>query len=397
MSAQCYPTPRSRWSHVASQPVSDIIPLILKVAATPEVISFAGGLPSPEGFPIAQLAHACQSVLDRDGKRALQYSAIKGEKELREEIARRETQKGIPTDAEEVQIVSGSQQALDLIARLFLNPGDKVLVESPTYMGALQAFDLCQPKYAELDCDQEGLNPAAFGQECRNAKFAYVIPTCANPTGLTISSERRELLAQKAREFDFWIVEDDPYGEIWYTHEPPPSMRAFAAERTIRLGTLSKILTPGFRLGYIIAPKEVLNKVLQLKGAMDLHTCTFTQLVAAQVFSENILDEHLPAIRARYKKHADAMLAALEEFMPDGIQWTRPIGGMFIWVTVPAHVNMTELLPLALEQKVAYVPSEPFYANAPQFNHFRLSFVTVGPETIREGVKRLGELLKAHI
>lgn len=397
MSTQCYPQTTPKWSTIATQPASDIIPLILKIAATPDVISFAGGLPSPEGFPIKELAQACQTVLERDGKRALQYSTIRGEKELREEIARRETQKGIPTTADEVQIVSGSQQALDMIARLFINPGDKVLVESPTYMGALQAFDLCQPTYVELDCDENGLNPAAFGEECRGAKFAYLIPTCANPTGLTISTERRELLAQKAREYDMWLVEDDPYGEIWYTEEPPMSLRAFAPERTIRLGTLSKILTPGFRLGYVIAPKEVIEKIVQIKGAMDLHTCTFTQLVSAQVFSENILDTHLPAIRQRYKMHAEAMLAALEEFMPEGVTWTRPIGGMFIWVTVPKQINTTTLLPKALEQKVAYVPSEPFYANAPQYNHFRLSFVTVGPETIREGVKRLGELIKASI
>ncbi len=397
MSSSSFTAPAPRFSTVATQPGSDILNVILKIAATPNVISFAGGLPAPEGFPVAQLAAACQTVLDRDGKRALQYSAIKGEKELREEIARRETEKGIPTTADEVQIVSGSQQALDIIARIFLNPGDKVLVESPTYLGALQAFDLCRPSYTELACDEQGLNPVAFGDECKDAKFAYVIPTCANPTGLTMSHERREVLAQKARQYDMWLIEDDPYGEIWYVEEPPMSLRAYAPERTIRLGTLSKILTPGFRLGYVIAPKEVLDMIVKFKGAMDLNTCTFTQLVSAQVFSEDILKTHLPAIRERYKKHADAMLEALEEFMPEGVTWTHPIGGMFIWVTFPECVNTTELLPKALEQQVGFVPGEAFYANNPKRNHMRLSFVTVGPEKIREGIKRISEIVKLSL
>ena len=397
MSCKCEKGPTPRWSSLANKPTSSVIRDLLKLAARPEVISFAGGLPSPAGFPLEAIAKACQTVIDRDGRHALQYSMVEGEVELRREIARRETQKGIPTTAEQVQVVSGSQQELDLLARVFLDNGDKVLVESPTYMGALQAFDLCNPTYVELPCDEQGLNPAAFGEECRGAKFAYVMPTASNPTGLTISEERRKLLAEKAREYDMWLVEDDPYGELWYDKEPPASLRKWAPERTIRLGTLSKVLAPGFRLGYIIAPAEVLNKIATIKQAVDLHTATFTQLISAQVFSEDLLVTHLPSVRARYKKHAMAMLEALDEYMPEGVTWTHPNAGMFIWVTLPEHIDATALMNEVLAKNVAYVPGESFYATNPQKNHFRLSFVTVDPDVIREGVKRLAVVIRLLI
>ena len=397
MSTDCQTAPEPRWSTLASKPSSSVIRDLLKLAARPEVISFAGGLPSPAGFPIDDIAKACQTVLAQHGKHALQYSMVEGEVELRREIARRETQKGIPTTYEQAQIVSGSQQALDLLARVFLDKGDKVLVESPTYMGALQAFDLCEPVYVELPCDEQGLNPAEFGEECRGAKFAYVMPTASNPTGLTISEERRKLLAQKAREYDMWLVEDDPYGELWYDQEPPASLRKWAPERVIRLGTLSKILAPGFRLGYVIAPADVLNKFASIKQAIDLHTATFTQLISAQVFSEDLLVRHLPSVRERYKTHARAMLAALDEFMPEGVTWTKPNAGMFIWVTLPEYMDATALMSDVLAQNVAYVPGESFYATNPQKNHFRLSFVTVDPDVIKEGVRRLAQVIRLHI
>ena len=395
MSTVQEPTPR--WSTLASKPTSSVIRDLLKLPAG--VISFAGGLPSPEGFPLDEIAKACQTVITKEGKHALQYSMVEGEIALRREIARRETQKGIPTELEEVQIVSGSQQALDLIARIFIDKGDKVLVESPTYMGALQAFDLCEPEYVSLPCDNEGLNPAAFTEEvCRGAKFAYVMPTASNPTGLTISEERRKLLCEKAREYDMLLVEDDPYGELWYDQEPPASLRQWAPERVIRVGTLSKILAPGFRLGYVIAPADVLDKIAQMKQAMDLHTATFTQLISAQVFSEDLLVHHLPSVRERYKTHAKAMLDALEEFMPEGVMWTHPTAGMFIWVTLPEKIDATEMARDALAHKVAYVPGEAFYAgSAVEKNHFRLSFVTVDPERIREGVKNLAEVIRLRI
>lgn len=398
MTEQEYESPTPRWSQLASKPASTIIRDLLALAARPEVISFAGGLPSPEGFPLEEIAAACQTVIKNKGRHALQYSMVEGEVALRKEIARRETEKGIPTTYEQVQVVSGSQQALDLIARIFIDKGDKVLVESPTYMGALQAFDLCEPTYDEMPCDTEGLNPAAFTEElCRGAKFAYVMPTAGNPSGITISEERRKLLCQKAREYDMLLVEDDPYGELWYDQEPPSSLRMWAPERTIRLGTLSKILAPGFRLGYIIGPTDVLNKVACIKQAIDLHTSTFTQLISAQVFSEDLLHTHLPSVRERYKRHAMAMLEALEEYMPEGVTWTKPTAGMFIWVTLPEHMNATDMMKAALDKCVAYVPGVAFYAKKPEHNHLRLSFVTVEPDVIREGVKRLAEVIRISI
>ena len=224
------------------------------------------------------------------------------------------------------------------------------------------------------------------------------MPTASNPTGLTISEERRKLLCEKAREYDMLLIEDDPYGELWYDQQPPASLRQWAPERVIRLGTLSKILAPGFRLGYVIAPANVLDKVAQLKQAMDLHTSTFTQLISAQVFSEDLLVRHLPSVRERYKTHANAMLEALKEYMPEGVTWTHPTAGMFIWVTLPEGVNATEMVKDALAKKVAYVPGEVFYAGANvEKNHFRLSFVTVDPDRIREGVKNLAEVIRLRI
>ena len=224
------------------------------------------------------------------------------------------------------------------------------------------------------------------------------MPTASNPTGLTISEERRKLLCEKAREYDMLLVEDDPYGELWYDKEPPASLRKWAPERVIRLGTLSKILAPGFRLGYIIAPADVLDKMAQIKQAMDLHTSTFTQLISAQVFSEDLLVRHLPSVRERYKTHANAMLDALAKYMPEGVTWTKPTAGMFIWVTLPEYVDATEMVKDVLAKKVAYVPGEVFYAaDKVEKNHFRLSFVTVDPELIRQGVERLAEVIRLRI
>lgn len=398
MSTDTRPTPT--YSAACAPKGDSVILEILALAARPDVISFAGGLPSPEGFPVKQIEAACQWVLENQGARALQYSACQGVPELREVIARRETEKGAATTADEVLVVSGSQQALDLIGRLFVDPGSKVLVESPTYLGALQAFALNSPKFIELPCDEQGLNPDLITPEmAAGARFAYVMPTFQNPTGLTISAERREKLAQKARELDFWIVEDNPYGELWYESKPAPSMRAFAPERTITLGTMSKVLAPGFRLGYVLAPKHVLDACMELKQAMDLHTSTFTQLVCARVLSEGLFVEHLPAVRALYARQAKAMLDALEREMPQHpeLSWTHPEGGMFLWMKLPASLDAAEVMKkvLATDVPVGFVPGVAFYANDPKpANYLRLSFVTVPVEKINAGVKSLADTLR---
>ncbi len=386
-------------SRTARSVKTSIIGELLTLAARPEVISFAGGLPTPEGFPVKALEEAAAKVFEEKSSRALQYSVATGERELKAFIARHETRRGVPTTPDEVMIVSGSQQAIYFAAQAFVDEGSTVLVEAPTYMGALQSFDLAHPRYQALPCDDEGLNPAAMGDECRGARFAYVMPTFGNPSGLTMSLERRKALAEKARELDLWLIEDDPYGELWYREEPPVSLRALAPERTLRLGTFSKVLAPGLRLGYVCAPKDVIAVLSQFKQACDVHTSTLTQLIAAEVLNDGLLDRHLPAVRQIYKRQAEAMLAALEEFMPKdaGISWTKPAGGMFIWVTLPEHFDTDELMKEAVAANVAFVPGSVFYGNEPQKNRLRLSFVTVPVEKIREGIQALAGVVANHL
>lgn len=389
--------PLPQFSRAVSGPQDTLIRELLELAAREEVISFAGGLPSAEGFPVEDIRQACEYVLDSAAHKALQYSSTEGEPQLRQAIAKLETSRGVETSPEEVQIVSGSQQALDLIARLFLDPNSRILVENPTYMGALMAFKNCAPRFELLPNDELGLNPAALNESHRGARFAYVMPTFANPTGLTMSEERRSLLAQKAKELDLWLIEDDPYGELWYDKCPPKSLRAWAPERTLRLGTLSKVLSPGLRLGYICGPKEVLDKISLLKQTVDLHTSTFTQRIAAHVIESGKLEAHLPKVRELYRRQGTAMLAALKEFMPQGVTWTKVEGGMFIWVTLPEKIDTAELMRQAVANNVAFVPGAPFYALGGNRNHLRLSFVTVPVPRIREGIERLGKLIASKL
>lgn len=390
-------TPSLPLARLMQGPKDTILGDLLQLAGRPEVISFAGGLPTPEGFPIEAIERSCTETIRQWGARSLQYSFTEGEPELREAIADWETRRGVATAADEVMIVSGSQQALDLVARLTLDEGSKVLVENPTYMGAISAFKTCAPSFALLPADDRGLNPEAIDASAAGARFAYVMPTYANPTGLTIDEGRRQLLAQKAREFDFWLVEDDPYSELWYDHPAPKSLRAWAPERTLRLGTLSKVLAPGLRLGYICGPKAAISRLALLKQSMDLHTATFSQKVAARIIASGELEAHLPDVRALYKKQARAMLQALDEFMPEEVSWTRVEGGMFIWMTLPAGFNTTALMREALERNIAFVPGAPFYANGGGERFLRLSFVTVPVDKIRVGIEKLGELLRSKL
>ena len=275
---------------------------------------------------------------------ALQYSSTVGEKPLIDQIGKYINSKGVPAQADEIQIVSGSQQALDLLGMAYIDKGSLVAVESPSYLGAIQAFDLYEPKYIEIPTDEHGLNPDLIGPEFKNIRFAYVITTFQNPTGLTLSVERRKKLAEKAREYDFWIIDDNPYGELYYDQEPPPSMRLYAPERTISLGTFSKVLAPGFRLGYVVGPKEAIAPLTQLKQAVDLNTSTFTQLITAQIMEDGLMTTHLPAVREIYKTQCEYMLKAMDQYFPkEGVTWTKPDGGMFIWVTLPEASIPTNL------------------------------------------------------
>ena len=392
-------SPSPKLSALATDNGSEAVMEILSLTARPNIISFAGGLPSPKGFPIDAVRDAANWVLENQGTRALQYSQAEGVIELREALAQMETEHGIPTSADEIQIVTGSQQALDLIARTFVVPGCRFLVESPTYLGALSAFNMAKPQYAEIPVDEFGMNPDELGDECQDVNVSYVMPTFANPTGLTIDETRREKLAEKARKYDFWLIEDDPYGELWYEKQPPVSLRHFAPERTLRLGTLSKVLSPGLRLGYIVAKPEIRKIFSGLKSSMDLHTSTLTQLIAARVITEGTLKTHIPEVRKIYKAQCQSMLDALKEFMPDHpeISWTHPTGGMFIWLNLPKTIDSAVLFREAVDANVAFVPSMAFYAGKPETNHARLSFVTVPPEKIREGVKTLASVISRHL
>lgn len=387
------------YSTIGQPQASSVIGQILALANRPEVISFAGGLPSPEGFPVKAIKDASNWTLDNEALTALQYSGAAGVNSLRTAIAAYETRSGVPTSPDEVIIVSGSQQALDLVARAFVDPQAKILVERPTYLGALLAFKLTQPTFVDMESDDEGLNPDTIGEEARGARFAYVMPTFQNPSGRTISEERRQKLADKAREYDFWLIEDNPYGELYYGEKPPRSLRSFAPERTLRLGTMSKVLAPGLRLGYICGPKHVLQTLLQMKTNMDLHTSTYTQLLTARVINQGKLDEHLPNVRQLYRTKAQVMLESLERFMPqrDDVSWTHPTGGMFIWLNLPQGVDSSDLLRrvLASDVPVGFVPGEAFYSANPEVNHCRLSFVTVPSQKIRDGVASLAKALNA--
>lgn len=375
---------------------SSAIREILKVTANPEVISFAGGLPSPESFPVEQIKAAYDRVLAQNPKGALQYSTTDGYAPLREWVAHRMSTNGVTISPDQVVIVSGSQQALDLIGKVFINEGDKVLVETPSYLGALQAFSLFFPEFVSVPSDEHGLDPDLLTPELTaGAKFIYALPNFQNPTGRMMSEERRAKLVEKAREHDLLVVEDDPYGALWYNEAPPASLLSRMPERVIHMGSFSKVLSPGLRLGYIVAPEPIARKFEQVKQATDLHTSTITQQVAYEVVKDGFLDEHLPKIRALYKGQAEVMLDVLEKNMPDSVTWNRPAGGMFLWVTLPEGADAQQVLAKAVEQKVAYVPGAPFFANEVQGNTLRLAFVTVPEPKIREGIARLAEIFKS--
>lgn len=392
------PTAALRPAHRAAHARSSVVREILKVTMQPDVISLAGGLPAPESFPVEALRAAFDAELQRDGRAALQYSTTEGHTPLREWVAAQETARGTPTAADEVLIVAGSQQALDLIGKAFVERGAPLLVESPTYLGALQAFNLFEPVYRAVPTDDDGLQPAAIDAAlAHDARALYLMPNFQNPSGRTLSAARRAELAAAARRHDLWLIEDDPYGELWYRQAPPPSLRAFAPERTIRVCSFSKVLAPGLRLGFVIAPREAIDLLVRLKQATDLHTATLTQRAAHHVLADGLLDRHLPGVRARYAAQAEVMQQALAASMPAGVQWTRPDGGMFVWLTLPPQVDAMALLPRAIERRVAFVPGAPFYALDAQPNTLRLSFVTVPPEKIRAAVAVLGELVAAAL
>ena len=368
-----------------------VIREILKLTEKPGIVSFAGGLPSPKTFPVAAFRDACDKVLREDGDAALQYAASEGFVGLRERVAAM-----LPWDVDPalVLITTGSQQGLDLIAKILIDEGSRVLVETPTYLGALQAFTPMEPDIVAVNSDAEGVDLADLASKAKDARFFYVLPNFQNPTGRTMSEARRAALSAEAARLGLPIVEDNPYGDLWFDEAPPASLSSRNPEGCIYLGSFSKVLAPGLRLGFMVAPSSIYPKLLQAKQAADLHSPGFNQRMVAEVMKDGFLDRHVPTIRALYKSQRDAMLSAMQRDMPEGVEWNTPAGGMFLWVRLPEGMNAIELLPKAVERNVAFVPGWAFYADEPDPRTLRLSFVTPSVEQITLGIAALADAIR---
>ncbi len=392
--------PQRDWqlSERARKLTSSAIREILKVTERPEVISFAGGLPAPATFPAERIRDATDRVLREAPAAALQYSATEGFLPLREWVAARLSTPGATIRPSQVLITTGSQQALDLLGKVLIDPASPILVETPTYLGALQAFSLYEPRCVQVPTDDQGLIPQSLTPALTSgARLLYAQPNFQNPTGRRLPLERRVALAEFARTSKFPVIEDDPYGALDYAGSPLPTLLSMAPDHIVYCGTFSKVLAPGLRLGYIVAPEELHFKLVQAKQATDLHTPTLTQRIVHEVVKDGYLDEQIPTVRALYRDQCEAMLAALARHMPDGVSWNRPEGGMFIWVTLPVGIDTMALLEHAVAANVAFVPGAPFFAGDPQHHTLRLSFVTVPPARIDEGVARLAALIRERI
>jgi 2-aminoadipate transaminase len=370
-----------------------VIREILKVTERPGIISLAGGLPSPDSFPIEAMREATARVLKDAPREALQYAASEGFAPLREWVAGHMAEKGVAIDASQVLITTGSQQGLDLVGKVLIDAGSRVAVEAPTYLGALQAFAPYEPEVVTVPCDEQGPRPESLGI-AQGARFLYALPNFQNPSGRCMNETRRVALVEAARAIGLPLVEDNPYGDLWFDAEPPAPLASHWADGTVYLGSFSKVLAPGLRLGYVIAPAALGPKLLQAKQAADLHTPGFNQRVVHEVIRNGFLREHVPTIRARYKAQRDAMRVALETHMPNGCHWTVPSGGMFFWVELPEGTDAVALLPHAVERGMAYVPGAAFFAERPRLNTLRLSFVTVAPAEIERGVALLAQTLR---
>jgi 2-aminoadipate transaminase len=380
---------------VTSSPVRDILALTER----PGVISFAGGLPAPELFDVAGLREAFAAVLaDTCAGRTLQYSTTEGDPALRCALAQRLTGRGLATEADDLLITSGSQQALTLVASVLLEPGDRVLVEEPSYLAALQCFALARAVAVPVPCDENGLDPDALDELVaeHRPKLLYTVPTFHNPTGRTLPlSRRRALAAAAARHTGLWIVEDDPYSELRYDGEALPAVASLpeAQDRTLALSTLSKIAAPGLRIGWVRAPRALLRTLTIAKQAADLHSSTIDQAAAARWLATTDLDAHVGRLRAAYGARRDALLAGLATALPPGSTHNRPAGGMFVWARLPDGWDAAALLPRALERDVAYVPGAAFFTGSPDHATLRLSFTAHPPEQIRRGLERLAGAL----
>jgi 2-aminoadipate transaminase len=376
---------------------------LLKLTQQPDVISFAGGLPAPDFFPLREVQEACRFIIEKDGAKALQYSATEGYGPLKEYLSTSMHKYGVPAAVGNVLLTNGSQQALDLIGKIFLDPGDYVITSRPTYLGAIQAWNAYQSRYHTVNLDDDGMvvdeiehaYEKVLVDSGKPPKFIYVLPNFHNPGGTTLSQTRREQLGDVATKLDLPVVEDDPYGQLRYEGEDLPPICTYIPERTIYLGTFSKTLAPGLRVGWIVCPEVLMERFIQAKQGADLHTGTFVQYVANDICQRGFVRQHVRRLREVYKARRDTMLEALTEFWPDGCCWTHPEGGLFLWAQVPGPIDTLDFMQQALQEKVAYVPGVHFYPNRDGgFNAMRLNFSYCQEKTIVEGIRRLGMALK---
>jgi 2-aminoadipate transaminase len=373
---------------------------ILKVTAMPEVISLAGGLPAPEVFPVEEFRAAFDRVLCEQGKVALQYSASEGYRPLREFLAERLGRFGSRCSADNILITNGSQQALDLIGKIFLNPGDRVLIEKPSYLGAIQAFDSYQASYVIVPMDEDGMITDDLDEilDRENVKLIYALPNFQNPSGRTMGLERRKELMKAAVRHNVPVIEDDPYGELRYEGRDLPSLQSMdTTNLVIGLGTFSKILAPGLRLAWMVLPEPVYDMFVLSKQPADLHTSTVAQMAIWEVCKDGFVDRHIETIKALYHERRDAMLDALEAHFPTKARWTKAEGGLFVWAELPDEIDTRELLAEAIQQKVAFVPGQSFHTDRTGRNTMRLNFSNVTPERLKLGIERLGRAIDQRL
>jgi 2-aminoadipate transaminase len=375
---------------------SSVIREILKFTQMPEVISFAGGLPAPELFPVREFEEACGHVLRNEGEKALQYGLTEGYMPLKEELAAKMHKYRVPAEPENILLTNGSQQALDLIGRVFLGRGDTIFTGQPTYLGALQAFKVYRPNIVGIPVDRQGMNVDALEEALKKEKpkFIYVLPNFHNPMGVTITLERRIKLVELAGRHGVPIIEDDPYGELRFEGEDLAPFIVLHKENVLYLSTFSKILAPGIRLGWVVAPEVIVKRLVQAKQATDLHTSTFIQMIVHDIVKRGILRAHSKEIRRVYGERRHIMTGAMEEHFPSGVKWTKPEGGLFLWCETPEGVDTMKLLETAVEAKVAFVPGTVFYPDGTGLNTMRLNFSNAKPEAIKEGIARLGAVLE---
>lgn len=370
---------------------------ILKAASDPSVISFAGGLPNPVSFPQEKLMQSMERIVKTYGSAVFQYSITAGLPELRQYIADRYNKIfGFDITIENIIITTGSQQALDLIGKVLLDQGDGIIIEKPTYLAAIQTFSMHQPIFYPVELTEEGMDPEQLKKALENpVKFIYAIPDFQNPTGLTYSAENRKRICGILKDRNVVLIEDDPYGELRFDGDRLPYIGAKNLPNSILLGSFSKTITPGMRIGFIISKNTELLKYISIaKEASDLHTNIFSQYLIWDYLKNNDLDEHIIKIKTLYKKQAQTMMNAMDKYFPSTVKYTKPHGGMFLWVTLPEGVSAMSLFPKALEKKVAFVPGDPFYIGIKNANTMRLNYTNTDYETIEEGIHRLGDLLK---